>query len=278
MVNLLLQNKDIEVIAACRSWLEVNAFKKQNIAAVILDYDEDETHLPAFTGIDRLFMVTGYTVDMLRQSKVLIDNAKKAGVKHIVHLGNSGPDDATIPHWGWHQFVERYIEWAGFSYTHLRPEIFMETFLSFGGRPAIYWGAVIMCMGDARVSWVAADDVALAAVEALCHPEKHDRQTYRMGYEALTFPEIAVLLTEIVQKPFRCEPAPPEMFLQAMMDSDIDICWMRAVYEHMKLAGEHKIPGCDDVFDNFPAITGRQPTTWAEFISKNKVRFDELAH
>jgi hypothetical protein len=22
----------------------------------------------------------------------------------------------------WHQFIERYVEWCGFSFTHLRPE------------------------------------------------------------------------------------------------------------------------------------------------------------
>jgi hypothetical protein len=33
-----------------------------------------------------VFIITGYTVDMLRQSKALLI-MPKAGVKHIVHLG-----------------------------------------------------------------------------------------------------------------------------------------------------------------------------------------------
>ena len=37
-------------------------------------------------GVERLFLLTGYTVDMLVQSKAIVDEAKKAGVKHIVHL------------------------------------------------------------------------------------------------------------------------------------------------------------------------------------------------
>jgi hypothetical protein len=41
----------------------------------------------------------------------------KSRVKHIVHLGACGPDDTTIGHWAWHQFVERYIEWSGFLYS-----------------------------------------------------------------------------------------------------------------------------------------------------------------
>jgi NAD(P)H dehydrogenase (quinone) len=62
--------------------------------------------------VDGLFLITAYTVDMLRQSKRLIDHARRAGVKHIVHLGACGDDDTDIAHYGWHQYIERYIEWS----------------------------------------------------------------------------------------------------------------------------------------------------------------------
>jgi NAD(P)H dehydrogenase (quinone) len=90
-----------------------------------LDYDDALTMGPALHDIDSVFMVTDYTVGMLRQSKAFINAAKRAGVRHIVHLSAPGDDDTNVDHWGWHQFIERYIEWSGFSFTHLRPEIFM---------------------------------------------------------------------------------------------------------------------------------------------------------
>jgi len=34
-----------------------------------------------------------------------------------------------LAHYGWHQFIERYIEWSGVTFTHLRPEIFMQNLL-----------------------------------------------------------------------------------------------------------------------------------------------------
>ncbi len=40
------------------------------------DYDRYQTVAPALAGVDRQFIVTGYTADMLRHSKVLIDQAK----------------------------------------------------------------------------------------------------------------------------------------------------------------------------------------------------------
>ncbi|MBI0575600.1 NmrA family NAD(P)-binding protein, partial [Pectobacterium parmentieri] len=84
----------------------------------------------------------GYTVDMLRQSKVFLDEAKNMGIRHIVHLGACGRDDSTVAHWVWHQYIERYIEWSGFSFTHLRPETFMQNLLSYDGTKAIKNGVI----------------------------------------------------------------------------------------------------------------------------------------
>jgi NAD(P)H dehydrogenase (quinone) len=60
---------------------------------VYLDLDQADTMAPALEGIDRLFMVTGYTIDMLLRSKDLLNAVKRAGVKHVVHLGACGNDD-----------------------------------------------------------------------------------------------------------------------------------------------------------------------------------------
>ena len=136
IMGILRSSEDIEIVAAVRSAKKLAAFQSKGVASVILDLDDDTTHHAALEGVDRLFLMTGYTVDMLRQSKVLLDNAKKAGVQHVVHLGACGRDDTTVAHWAWHQLVERYVEWNGFSFTHLRPETFMQNVLSYGGSKA----------------------------------------------------------------------------------------------------------------------------------------------
>ncbi len=169
-IDCLLKEKDIEIVAAVRSLEKATPFTKRGIGTVILDFDDESTHLAALQGIHRLFVLTGYTVDMLRQSKALLDNAKKAGVQHVVHLGACGRDDTTVAHWAWHQFVERYIEWAGFSFTHLRPETFMQNLLSYGGEKTIKNGVVHAFVEGARLSWVDIDDVAEVAALALAHP------------------------------------------------------------------------------------------------------------
>lgn len=274
-IDFLLSNTDIEIVAAVRSPEKAAPFIAQRVSTVILDLDDESTHLPAFEGVDRVFIVTGYTVDMRRQSKALLDNAKKAGVKHIVHLGACGGDDTTVAHWAWHQLVERYIEWSGFSYTHLRPETFMQNVLSYGGKSVINQGIINAYVEDARLSWVDVSDVAQVAALALAHSEKHYGQTYRLGYDAINYYEMAKLMTKIVGQPFRYEPLAPELFLRAMQDAGAEMAYMSCVYEHWKRYAARTIPGADETFDNFPDITGKQPTKWTDFIEKHK---SELAY
>ncbi len=272
-IDRLSTGHEIEIVAAVRSPRKAASFTERGIATVVLDLDDEATHLPALQDIHTLFVLTGYTVDMLKQSKALLDNAKKAGVRHVVHLGACGRDDTTVAHWAWHQFVERYIEWCGFTFTHLRPETFMQNLLSYGGRKTIKGGVINAYVKGARLSWVDVDDVADVAAAALAHPELHGGQTYRLGYDAASFGELAELMTGIVGQPFRYEPLPPEVFLEAMRNAGAEMAYMNCVYDHWKRYAAGTIPGADDTFDNFPSITGRQPTHLADFIRRHKAEF-----
>src|SRR5437879_180677 len=52
-------------------------------ASRFIDLDDPRTFDQALKGITGIFLITGYTVDMLVQSKSLIDAAKRNGVNHI---------------------------------------------------------------------------------------------------------------------------------------------------------------------------------------------------
>ena len=274
-LEYLRARDDAEIVAAVRSPEKAASFEARGIPTRVLDLDDERTHLPALDGIERLFVVTGYTVDMLRQSKALLDNAKKASVGHVVHLGACGRDDTTVAHWGWHQFVERYIEWLGFSYTHLRPETFMQNVLGYGGKRVVDDGVIDGYVADARLSWVDVEDVAQVASLSLARPDLHAGKTYRLGYDAVTYGELAALMTEIVGQPFRYRALSPDAFLRSMLDAGAEMTYMHCVYDHWKRYAAGTIPGADDTFDNFPAIAGRQPIRWVDFIAKHR---SELAY
>lgn len=253
------------VVAAVRSPAKARPFEQAGVATVRLDLDDEAGMEAALQGIDSAFLVTGYTVDMLRQSKVFLDKAARAGVGHIVHLGACGDDDATVAHWAWHQLVERYIEWRGFRFTHLRPQNFMQNLLGYGGSRPVQQGVIRQYIGDARVSWVDADDVAFVAAQALLEPARHAGKTYRMGYDARSYGEIAQILAQTLGQPFRYEPLPPQVFLENMRAAGADMAYMRCVFQNYERTAAGQLPGVADTFDNFPQIAGREPVRWAGF-------------
>ncbi len=260
---------DTQVIAAARSPEKARFLQERGINTVILDLDQPETLEPALYGVDRALLLTGYSVEMLRQSKRFIDAAKIAGVQHLVHIGASGAPTNEVAHWGWHQYVEAYIEQKSFSYTHLRPEAFMQNILPAGfgwlqGQTLVHY------VGDARWSWVDCNDLALVAAHALRAPERYAGQIVPLGYEARTFAEIAEILTEVTGRPFAAEARPPEEFLTNALAAGADPAYMTCVYTQFKLNGAGAIPQADATFDNFEAIAGRQPVTWHEFARRHE--------
>lgn len=272
-LRLLQANNAITLVAAVRSPAKAQFFEAQGMRTVILDFDKEETLAPALEGIDRAFLMTGYSVDMLRQSKAFIDHAKRSGVQHIVHLGACGRDDTTVAHWAWHQFVERYIEWSGFSFTHLRPENFMQNLLSYDGTQAVTQGIIRQYTGDAPISWVDGDDIALVAAQTLLHPDKHVGKTYRLGYDAKSYGDVAAVMSEVLGQPFRYQALAPEVFLETMRAAGAEMAYMHCVGDSFKRIAARAVPGVADTFDNFFDITGRQPMRWEQFVTKHRTAF-----
>ena len=270
VISLLATDKSVDVIAAARN---ADKAKALGVDSAYLDLDKIATFSPALENIDRIFMATGYTVDMLRQSKDLVNAAKRAGVQQIVHLGACGDDDTRVAHYGWHQFIERYIEWSGMTFTHLRPEIFMQNLLGYGGESYVKRGVIKHYVGDARLSWVDCDDVAAVAAVCLANPERHAAQTYRMGYEAKTYHEIAKLFTEVLGQPFLYDAQPPSDFLRNVLAAGSEPAYMKCVFDSYTDLTNGKDIGADATFENFHALTGHHPQTLADFARKYADRF-----
>ena len=270
VASLLSANPKLSIVAAARDPAKAGHL---GIPVVTLDLDRIETFTPALQGIDRIFMATGYTVDMLRQSKDLVNMAKKAGVKQIVHLGACGDDDTRIAHYGWHQFIERYIEWSGVTFTHLRPEIFMQNLLGYGGESYVREGVIRHYVGNARLSWVDCDDVAAVAANCLTDPERHSGKTYRLGYEAKSFDEVAATFTDTLGQPFSYAPRSPAEFLRNVLAAGAEPAYMKCVFDSYSDLSAGKDIGADQVFETFTRITGGHPRTIADFARRYADRF-----
>lgn len=270
VIPYLVADPSVEVVAAVRTPAKASHLA---VPLVHLDLDQPETMTTALAGVDRALLITGYTVDMLRQSKDFLNAAKRAGVHHIVHLGACGDNDTRISHYGWHQFIERYVEWCGFSFTHLRPEIFMQNMLGYGGESYVRRGLIQHYIGQARLSWVDTADVSEVAASSLLNPGKHGGQTYRMGYEAATYDEVAEIFTRVIGQPFTYEARPPEEFYRNVLAAGAEPAYMKCVFDSYSDFTAGRGERVDEVFHNLPDIIGKKPRTLAEFAARHRDKF-----
>jgi len=206
----------VEVVRASRDSATVEQWRAGGRSAVHLDLDDARTFPAALEGIDRLFVMTGYTVAMTHQTKVVTDAAADAGVGHIVHLGIFGDGRSTDPHFAWHELVERYIEGSGVSWTHLHPHMFMENLLSVF---ALRDGRLVWPAGDKPTGWIAGEDLASVASKVLIEgPDAHAGKGYWMSTDVLNGAQAADILSDALGRPIPADVITPEDMLKAVAD------------------------------------------------------------
>jgi NAD(P)H dehydrogenase (quinone) len=204
----------VEVVRGSRDPDTVERWRGEGRSAVWLDLDDARTFPAALDGIDRLFVMTGYTVAMTHQSKTITDAAADAGVGHIVHLGIFGSGRSTDPHFAWHELVERYIEGSGVAWTHLHPHMFMENLLSVftlrDGR--LRWPA-----GEKPTGWIAGEDIAAVGAKVLIEgPTVHAGKGYWMSTDVLNGVQAADILSDALGRTILAEVLTPDEMLQAV--------------------------------------------------------------
>ena len=204
---------DIEVVRAARNKQYVEAWRREGKEAVYLDLDNARTFPAALQGIDRLFVLTGYTIAMLHQSKTIVDAAAASGVNFIVHQGIFGDGRSTEPHFAWHEMIERYIEGCGVTWAHLHPNFFMQNILTTLG---LANGQLRWPMGDKRVGWIAGEDLAAVAAKVLADgPAEHAGQNYFLSTDVLNGAEAANILSEMLGRQIAPVVMTPSDMLEA---------------------------------------------------------------
>jgi NAD(P)H dehydrogenase (quinone) len=278
-VSQLAESALVEPIAATRSPEKVRSFEEAGVSALTLQLDDIESVRAAVHGVNSVFLLTGYTVDMVIQSKIVIDQAVAAGVDQIVHMGAWAPDDTDLGHFGWHQMIERYIEGSGLRWTHVAPGMFMQNMLGAG----TLWGsfhdggvsgsrAIHAFTGEGRLGWIAAEDIARVCVAAIHNPDQHDRKKYNLAVETRSVFEIAQILSETLGRPFHAAVHDPDDFHRALLASGMEPTYAACARETLKRFGETAIPGQHDTFP-FEEIVGVPHIDWPEFARRHEAEF-----
>ncbi|MFD4251845.1 NmrA family NAD(P)-binding protein [Amycolatopsis thermoflava] len=129
--------------------------------------------------------------DEVRAGKLLVDVARRAGVRRLVYSSALAADVFQAAKWE----VEQYLAASGMPYTILRPSSFMENYLNplFGLRD----GALRTALAPhVRQQLIALDDIAAFAADGFAG--RLDGRTLTLAGDALTPSEVAAAISAAI--------------------------------------------------------------------------------
>src|SRR3954453_22654206 len=264
----------VEVVRAPRNPKTIERLRAEGQSAVQLDLDDARTFPAALEGIDRVFVMTGYTVAMTHQTKTITGAAADAGVGYIVHLGIFGNGRSTDPHFAWHELVERYIEGSGVPWTHLHPHMFMENLLSVftlrDGR--LPWPA-----GEKPTGWIAREDIAAVAAKVLIEgPAVHAGKEYWMSTDVLNGVQAAEILSDALGRRIPAEVFTPDEMLQAVAEglattpSFMEGHYAASTFEWLRQTHDGRMDYAAVTTTTVEELLGRPPIHLAEWAARHR--------
>jgi uncharacterized protein YbjT (DUF2867 family) len=171
------------------------------VEAVRLDFRDPATFAPAVAGVRAVFLVRPPAIADVEATLIpFLEAAERAGVRHVVFLSLQGADRNPLAP---HRKVEQWLAASAMAWTFLRPSFFFQN-LSTTHRAEIRdRGEIFVPAGRGRTAFVDTRDVADVAFLALTAPG-HERQAYTLtGAEALTYGEVAAVLSAVLSREIR---------------------------------------------------------------------------
>lgn len=270
VVRELEQSPAVNVRIPSRNPEQVRKFQEEGKDAVYLDLDKPQSFALALAGVERVFLLTGYTVAMLAQSKTLVDAARKAGVKHIVHVGVFAEWDCTDAHFVWHQMIEKYIEASGIAWTHLHPNMFMEAITGLYMPKNLTYTTYF---ADRRIGLISSADIAAVAAKALIDgQDKHGGQHYWLSVESYNGKEITEILNEVTGLNIRLQHKGIEEF-RAMIeapDFPVERWYARANLDFVEQVLDGRMAYMATVRNDIPYVLGRPARTFREHLMERR--------
>lgn len=201
-----LQNRGISVRAAGCSVDELRAVLGDDVPAVRFDFRDASTFDRTLGRASSVFLVRPPAISDVKSAMIpFVDAALRSGVRHIVFMSAAGLGDSRLlPHY----VVEQYLRAKFEGYTFLRPGFFTQHLGGVFRDDIVREGRLFVPAARGRVAFVDVRDVAEVAANVLANPEEHHKSVYTLtGPEAITFAEVAELLSEVLGRDVRYEPA-----------------------------------------------------------------------
>lgn len=232
------------------------------------DYSDYPSLLQAFAGVEKLLLISTHAfTDRETQHANVIHAAKQVGVKHVLYnpvIQKPGSTFDLVRVTEADRFTVDLLKKSGLDYTVVAQPPFIESFEFFVG-DALSAGVRVPA-GDGKAAPASRDNLAEAQAVILTS-SGHENKTYNLtGGPALSFADIAGILSEVNAKQIAYVPLSEQEYLDGKVASGLPqpvaefaLGWARGVN-----SGEWSVETGD-----LERLIGHPPTTPAEFYKQS---------
>lgn len=259
----LLSEAGVSVRAILRDFTRVTPLP--HVAWTRADLAQEDLLEPALAGTRRLFLLTGNEPGFGETQIRVIRAAERLGVEHVVKLSALGATPRSKSGLAReHGEAEQVLESTAMAWTILRPHAFMQNWLGEVASTVREEGTIYAAIGDGRVPFIDARDIAAVAARCLLEPVAHAGQRYVLtGPEAVGYTALADALTSATGQLVRYHPLSMDEMRARMEAQGVHPEMIKSM---LALAAYQKAGGATErVSDSVSRILGRPGRTIQEF-------------
>ena len=230
------------------------------------DYLDRDSLTRAFAGVDKLMLTSTHAfTDRKTAHANVIDVAVEAGVRHLVYMPIYRKAGSTF---SMQEITEEDIfsieklRSSGLAYTLVRHPPFMEPAIMYAGPTAVETGVRVPA-GNGKFPAATPDGLAAAPAAVPPEPGPGGKSYYLSGAPAVSWADIAGILSEIHGKDVPYIPISDEEYIQSMAAlgfpdfvSPFILKWVQGMNQ-----GEW-----EEVTGDLETLIGHKPTTPAEYL------------
>lgn len=258
-----------EISALVRDEAKAQDLKAKGITLKIGDYDNYESLVSAFKGVDKLLLVSGSDVaNRAKQQENGVLAAKEAGVKHILYTSFERKNETGTSPVSFladsHLQTEKIIKASGMDYTIFRNNLYFDALPMFFGENVAESG-IFLPAGETKSSFALRKDMAEATANVLIGQGHENKEYSFSNSEKVSVGDIAKSLGEVLGKDISYTSPSSEVYVESLSKAGVPeqyIGVFNGFAEAIK-QGEFDITNND-----LEKILGRKPATVKSFLTE----------
>jgi uncharacterized protein YbjT (DUF2867 family) len=259
----ILSSTDANLRALVHDEPKAQSLRDRGVEAILGDFLDPESLAPALEGVGTVLLITPIHPEQVRQAANVIEAARDSdNDPRIVRLSVAqASHEAPTKNSRQHAQIEEELISSGLPYTLLRPTTFMQNTLATP-RSFASEGRIYQPFKDGKLGMIDARDMGKVAAKVLTE-EGHEGKTYTLtGPAAISFYEIAEMLSEVLGKKVDYVPISLEKAKEAMLGMGLSEWKAEVLIEY---ARAHSEGYSNFTTEDVEQLTGHPATSYREF-------------